>query len=138
MNHILKDGEIVQNEIRVNIDTLDTIFNEVPFLIKIDVEGYELPVLRGATRILESPELCAVIMELNGSGNAYGFDESEILHLMFGYGFHPYSYDPLTRKLTRLEGKNASNGNTLFIRNEAFVSERIRTAPMRLVQGVSL
>ena len=84
-------------------------------LIKIDVEGYETPVLEGAQKTLEKHELNAVIMELNGSGSRYGYDEARILELMFSYGFKTYSYNPLARKLINLDGKNLNEGNTLFI-----------------------
>ena len=60
--------------------------------MKIDVEGYETPLLEGAVNTLKNEELCAVIMELNGSGGRYGFDEAEILSMMAHYGFKIDSY----------------------------------------------
>jgi Methyltransferase FkbM domain len=42
--------------------------NAQPFLVKLDIEGYELEALRGATAMLARPTLQAVIMEINASG----------------------------------------------------------------------
>lgn len=138
MNHVIAENEIATNKITVNISTLDEEVKTIPFLIKIDVEGYEIPALEGAKNILSNEGLCAVIMELNGAGNRYGYDESKILSMMTELGFKSYSYSPFERKLTSLEGKNRSQGNTIFIRNLERVSERIKSAPKIEVHGVSI
>jgi len=118
------------------VTSLDTaLHGESPSLIKIDVEGFETPVLEGAQEILKSQALHAVIMELNGSGSRYGFNESKILDLMFRHGFRTYSYNPLSRTLISLEGKNINSGNTLFIRNKPFVEERLSVSPKVTVHG---
>ncbi len=103
-NHVIADGEKVKNKIIVNVSTLDDELIECPFLIKIDVEGYEKPALEGAKNILANNKLCCVIMELNGSGNRYGYNESKILDMMFDYGFKAYTYNPLDRGLVELLG----------------------------------
>jgi len=129
MNHVIADGEKVKNKIIVNVSILDDELKECPFLIKIDVEGYEKPTLEGAKNILANNKLCCVIMELNGSGDRYGYDESKILGMMFDYGFKAYSYNPLERELVELPDKNTNEGNTIFIRNIKRVQERIEKAP---------
>lgn len=129
MNHALAANETCDNSILVEVTTLDTILaNQSPFLMKIDVEGYETLVLDGASEVLRKDSLQAVIMELNGSGTYYGFDESAILKLMDGYGFDTYSYDPLKRELIQTVGKNVQSGNTLFIRNKELVERRLKSA----------
>ena len=75
MNHVIADHEIIETKIIVNVSTLDEELKESPFLMKIDVEGYETSVLEGAENTLKNEELCSVIMELNGSGSRYGYDE---------------------------------------------------------------
>ena len=50
MNHIIAHNENNSNKITVNVSTLDKELKRDPFLIKIDVEGYELPVLEGGTK----------------------------------------------------------------------------------------
>lgn len=135
-NHALASGEQCANKVTVEVTSLDAALQgECPSLIKIDVEGYETPVLEGAPEILKNQTLHAVIMELNGSGSRYGFDESKILELMLSHGFDTYSYNPLSRELIGLEGKNLNLGNTLFVRSKSFVEERLRTSPKATVHG---
>ena len=72
MNHALASMEKCDNTINVEVISLDiALDNETPNLIKIDVEGFETPVLEGANDTLKKQTLHAVIMELNGSGNRY-------------------------------------------------------------------
>jgi FkbM family methyltransferase len=136
VNHAIASGEHSDNTINVEVSTLDLILeNESPSLMKIDVEGFETPVLEGASETLKKESLHSVIMELNGSGSRYGFDESLILEMMFDYGFKTYSYDPLDRTLQNLQGKNQKSGNTLFIRDEPFVMDRIKSSPKINIHG---
>lgn len=135
-NHALAVGEQCNCIVNVEVVSLDTVlYSESPTLIKIDVEGYETPVLEGAQEILKKQSLHAVIMELNGSGNRYGYDESRIVKMMLDSNFNAYSYNPLSRTLINLQGKNRNSGNTLFIRNKSFVEERLKVAPMVSVYG---
>ena len=130
MNHIIAHNENNSNKITVNVSTLDKELKRDPFLIKIDVEGYELPVLEGAQKILSNSELCGVIMELNGCGERYGYDESKILSMMIDYGFKPYAYDPIIRNLVELNERNKNEGNTIFIRDLERVKKRIKESPL--------
>lgn len=140
MNHVIAEDEIIddKHKVDVNISTLDNEISDdnIPFMIKIDVEGYETPALKGAKRILNNNNLSVVIMELNGSGNRYGFDENKILQMMFDYGFKAYSYEPFTRKLTDLKAKNLEEGNTIFIRNKDDIEKRINKSPKIDIYGI--
>ena len=139
MNHVIAADETSENVISVKQSTLDDELDSAPLCIKIDVEGYETPTLQGGLNTLKNKGLCAVIMELNGSGNRYGYDEDKILGLMSSYGFKPYAYTPFERRLIPLKGKNTiGTGNTLFIRDRALIQERIKTARGIKVHGVSI
>ncbi len=135
-NHVLAPSEQCENREIVEVTSLDTaLYGESPTLIKIDVEGYETPVLEGAQEALKDRMLHSIIMEINGSGSRYGFNESRLLELMYDYDFRAYSYRPLDRILIDLKGKNLSAGNTLFIRDKSFVMERLRGSPKIFVHG---
>jgi FkbM family methyltransferase len=135
-NHALAPGEQCDSKVIIEVTSLDTVLaGEDPKLIKIDVEGYETLVLEGARETLKNQTLNAVIMELNGSGSRYGFDESKILELMLSHGFKAYSYNPFTRKLINLKGKNLDSGNTLFIRDKSVAEDRLRVASMVTVNS---
>lgn len=126
MNHVVKDAQ--EGVISVQVNTLDDILNNgpVPLLIKIDVEGFETEVIKGATKTLHEPGLKAIIIELNGSGARYGYDEQEIHQSLLDVGFSPYTYDPFSRKLTSVNLFGSLN--TIYIRDFDFVQERLKKA----------
>ncbi|NJO91938.1 MAG: FkbM family methyltransferase [Chloroflexia bacterium] len=102
VNHIATSTE--QDTVEVPIDTADNALdNENPALVKIDVEGYETEVLAGMQRILDNAGLKAIILELNGSGTRYGYNEDLIHTNLLQQGFKPYSYNPFIRQLTELK-----------------------------------
>lgn len=126
-NHVAVNDD--RNVVRVPVRRLDAVLaGRVPAVMKIDVEGFETPVLNGAEQTLSNPMLHSVIIELNGSGARYGFDEEAIMCRMMEFGFEPFDYDPFTRLLRRLPGKN-SESNTLFIRHAAEIAHRLQQAP---------
>ena len=120
---------------KVKTTTLDQFFAQSesapPILIKIDVEGYETEVIASADDILSQPPIKAVIMELEGYGKRYGFDETMLHSRMIDYDFAPCSYAPFDRKLIVLDDNNKRYGNNLYIKkqNIGSVRERLLTAP---------
>jgi FkbM family methyltransferase len=136
MNRALVAGEEGAEAVSVEMCSLDDILQgESPTILKIDVEGFETAVIEGAHQTLKKETLHSVIVELNGSGRRYGFDESHISALLSRYGFEPYVYEPRQRVLTRLHGKNLDSGNTLFVRDEALVRHRLKNAPPAALPG---
>jgi len=125
VNHIATEEDT--NTIDVPIKSVDEIVGvNIPTLIKIDVEGYETEVLKGASLTLKNANLKAIIIELNGSGGRYGFDEKEIHDLFVSLDFSPYQYEPFSRKLKRID--TFGSYNTIYIRDINFVESRIKTA----------
>lgn len=125
-NHVALPGE--PNIESVEVLTLDdAVQAHCPLLIKIDVEGYETEVLRGAGATLSNPELQAVVIELNGSGQRYGFSDETIHDHLLSLGFAPYHYEPQTRELIALPAFGTHN--TIYLRNQQWVQQRIWSAP---------
>ncbi|MBA7613119.1 hypothetical protein ES703_20362 [subsurface metagenome] len=84
-----------QNYIEVEADTLDNIvsqlgLNHVDF-VKIDAEGVELEVLRGAERILTAPEVKLSIASYHDLRNSQP-ELSSIVSYLASRGFHPQIY----------------------------------------------
>lgn len=126
VNHVATENET--DTIEVDIDTLDTILlkEQCPILLKIDVEGFETEVIKGADTTLLNKSLKAIIIELNGSGQRYGYDERQIHNKLLEHGFKPYNYNPKTRQLMELE--TFGTHNTIYLRDKEYVEERIKSA----------
>jgi hypothetical protein len=76
--------------------------------------------------LLADEQLKAIIIELNGSGFRYGFDEDRIHEKFLMRGFKPYAYNAFERAITPVEGYGKHN--TIYIRDEVFVTDRIKSA----------
>lgn len=125
-NHVIAETEVEKNAIKVPVVRLDDYRSAAPLLLKIDVEGFETEVLRGAEQLLAQESLKAIIIELNGSGKRYDFDEDLIHRKLTGLGFKPYGYEPFTRKLLKLNSYGQLN--TIYLRDLPFIHERIKIA----------
>jgi FkbM family methyltransferase len=127
-NHIIGDNELANTDVEtvkvICVDSLTII--DKPALIKIDVEGFETEVLKGMVSTLKQPSLKAIIIELNGSGARYGFNDEEIHQSLLLNGFKPYQYDPFDRALTMLA--SFGNYNTIYCRDTEFINHRINAA----------
>lgn len=125
MNHVATDKD--NDTIDVDIVTLDSIVGDQnPTLLKIDVEGFETEVLRGAEKTLIKPSLKAIIIELNGLGTRYGYDESKIHEKLISLKYKAFSYDPQNRQLT--EVGTYGRANTIYLSDLPFVKERVKSA----------
>jgi FkbM family methyltransferase len=125
-NHVANKNET--NTIKVPIDLLDNVMKgKINLrLIKIDVEGFETEVINGAMMTLKQKDLKAIIIELNGSGSRYGYNEKVIHHTLLDLDFKPFQYMPKERKLTLVDSHGTHN--TIYIRDIDFVLKRLRTA----------
>lgn len=137
MNQIV--DESYPNRQRIEVDTIDNLTTDREIIcIKIDVEGYELKSLKGAHKKLTDVNLKVVITELNDAGKKYSVLNSDVVTLLNSYGFMPYKYIPIERRLERLKDYDKSQFNTIFIRDMEFVTFRIKHAPQINVMGHSI
>lgn len=93
-------------------------------LMKIDVEGYESEVLLGMKKALNSKFLKAIIIELNGLGEKYGFSDLEIHELLMKNNFLPYAYNPYERNLSK--ANIGSSDNIIYIKDLKYVINKVR------------
>jgi FkbM family methyltransferase len=132
------DDRVTHVEI-VRLD--DELAGRVPVLLKIDVEGFEGPVLEGAGATLRSPALLAVIAELNGQGDRFGYPDAQVRQLLEHHGFRAFGYDPFARLLTTTTTDLAHGGtadNIIFVRDPDAVNRRLAEAPSFEVLGHQL
>jgi FkbM family methyltransferase len=136
VNHVVSEDSIsLGDTIQIPIVTLDNLFsNHLPVLLKIDVEGFELNVLKGGKNVLGSNELKAIIIELNSSGKRYGISDQEVHNFLTSYNFLPYMYDPFTRYLQTISIYSGS-GNTIYIKDKKFAMDRVSAAREYSVTG---
>jgi FkbM family methyltransferase len=129
VNHVSKTKDSSSKDL-VEVDVLtidDTVNITKPCLIKIDVEGFETEVLNGMTETLKNENVKAIIIELNGSGNRYGYDENLIHEKLLSLNFKLVTYDPFSRKITN---QNRSDlDNKIYVKNIEFVEKRLNEAP---------
>lgn len=103
----------------VHQTSLDSIHVDAALrMIKLDAEGYESSILRGARETLAVSSLKAVQTECTSI---------DVVSILEGEGFSRYFYDPFTRSLSQKPSQRRDN-NALFLRDSGFVSERLRSA----------
>jgi FkbM family methyltransferase len=126
-NHVLAPGELQTSTVPVLVKQLDSIVEkETISLLKIDVEGFEMEVVKGAIEVLSNPGLKIVVMELRGHGIRYGFNEMKVHHQLLDYGFCSYVYDPFARVFSIRDDNRL--GDMIYIRDVAHVRNRVATA----------
>jgi FkbM family methyltransferase len=113
----------------VPMRTLDNIAaNTPPTMIKVDVEGYEAEVFRGAQAVLDEPLLKAVITE--------GRRPADIAPLLKA-GFAQYDYEPFQRRLSPAS-RHRFCTNALFLRDLSFAAVRLKAASSFKVFGYTI
>jgi len=126
-NHVTKGNE--GRTQRVAMLTLDRVAGLTPpIMIKVDVEGYEADVFRGARAVVDSPLLKAVITEGQRAAD---------IALLLSAGFAQYEYDPFQRVLNPAAGYRSRN-NALFLRDSSFAAARLRAASSFQVLGYTI
>jgi hypothetical protein len=105
----------------VVVQPLDALLEDQPTTMwKIDVEGSELEVLKGARRAIASPALQAVVMEAHNV---------EIEQFMRSCGFETAQYQPFARELSQSRDSKSSK-NHLWLRDVNAVELRCQQGPI--------
>jgi len=130
-NYLLKDDETYAGAIaEVEVTTIDGYSSQAPApnFIKIDVEGWTLPVLQGAVETLKSPHLHALVIETFRFADGATPEMRAVEKLLEEFGFRPFSYDPSGRRLKPLLELNEGRQDTIYARDDAPLRERLRSA----------
>jgi len=130
INHVLRAGEAGET-VQAEMVSLDGFFagRTPPTLIKVDVEGFETEVIRGAARLLREQPPLALLLEMTGHGARYGYDEAGLRKGLIESGYQLCTYDALRRRLNPLDpGGTELPYNLLFIRDFEAAQARLRDA----------
>ncbi|MEO0740232.1 MAG: FkbM family methyltransferase [Bacteroidota bacterium] len=99
-------------------------------LVKMDVEGYEPTVLRGAARFLDHVGPHFILLELNRAGHHGGNDEAVQLLRRHGYVFFNIPRRPLANMVMRSGGINGWSHDVIAVHGSK-VAEAERLLPVR-------
>ena len=87
-NHITQDSKNTQ---KIRVFTLDQYVAETGIekidMLKIDVEGFEIFVLKGASRTLENKMILKVLFEVDDHQSRYGVKEEEYTAYLSKFGY---------------------------------------------------
>ena len=125
-NHVLEPGD-GSPSVEVPATTLDKVIKTRPSpnFLKVDVEGHELEVIKGAASLLKSSELLGLMMETFRPHNWRLKRLQELEALLGEHGFTPFDFDPVENKITPLKMPFDGHNNTFYFRNLGQVAERL-------------
>ena len=112
-NHVTDKPDASSTKVKVT--TLDNLLkSKDPSVIKIDVEGHELNVVKGGLNVLPKASLRALIIETFRWANYDSADLREIELILSKNGFNPIDYNPESKTIRDLEPGEGGQ-NTIYI-----------------------
>ncbi|MFN7877977.1 MAG: FkbM family methyltransferase [Pirellula sp.] len=128
MNSVV-DSSYAGKWLEIPVQTLDALTDDFAVhMLKIDVEGFENSVLKGARKTLSNPNLKIVLLE---------GDDEQIQAIMNANGFARVGYDPFRRTFLQKEEIRDGNNN-VWVRNVDEIESTCRLAPIIDVFGFSI
>lgn len=127
-------GNKFTTTIDVPVNTLDNYLKESEIsaerirFIKIDVEGWEIPVIRGALKTINASENIILMVEFTESNaSAAGYTTADLYDIITEQGFTWYIYNEHTNSLVPDPKRSSYPYNNLFaIKNISFVNRLLQ------------
>jgi FkbM family methyltransferase len=95
VNHLVTKSSRVK-KLRIKTVSLDTVIGKANLkqvgLVKIDVEGAELAVLKGASKSLKRAVIKAMILEVNPTAEWYQTNPDQLFSLLTKFGYQHYAF----------------------------------------------
>lgn len=127
-NHVVSDAFSGADDLKVPVVTIDgTLQKGEDYVLKIDVEGFELAVLLGAREHLAAGRISAIIIELNGSGARYGIADEQVHAMLNNHGYKAIGFVPEARQIVPSEISLNGEGNVIYVRDIETARARCRT-----------
>lgn len=134
LNHVLKTDNADKQFIEVSVTTLDKVAETTrPAMLKLDIEGYEWYALKGASELLHSDSLKAIVLEYNLHAKRYDILPEQISSLLRGYGYETYRYDAFARQLEPAPFN--TNGNSLWVKDVDAVKSILKQSKAFSIYG---
>lgn len=138
-NHVVETPG--DETIAIDVFPLDRVLDgEIPYAIKIDVEGFEAQVILGAMDTLSNHMLRAVVIEVwSGHLARYQNSTSEVLQALQKAGLHgPFWYDPEQRELVKPGLQEKRKFNQIFVRDIESILARVKKSPTYEIHGAHI
>lgn len=130
MNSVAAEG--AGSTVSVEMSTVDLLAGDLPVdLMKVDVEGVELSVFKGAVEQLAMRPGPAIIFELNGLCKRFDIEPAEVTGFLSDHGLRCFEYDGRTNALTEFSGDGIPASNNLVATADVErLTERIENAQL--------
>lgn len=127
-NRVLAPGETTAS-VEVPVDTLDDLAAELPppNFLKIDVEGHELEVIRGALYCLANRSVAGLLIETFRPHRWQDPSLVELEKILREQGFRPFEYEPDGNRLVALDSPWLGRENTFYLRDPDLVRDRLKS-----------
>lgn len=125
VNHVVPEGGV--GTVAVRLESLDGVVGSRPAaLVKIDAEGFEPEVLRGAMRLLDERRVGALVIELREHSARYGSDDAGVVQALETCGYRPYRYQAAPNRLLPLDTASPGEWNAIFVADLELAETRLR------------